>query len=342
MLAVAALGGIAVAPASAQPVLPNPVTASGRAVVGETPPGAEPAVPAQVAPVNAAPLRFGVATPGGPVAGEELDAVAELTGENPALILSYQDFVQPPPIAELEAVAARGATTLLTWEPWVWGGGVEQPAYRSAVVASGTYDDHIAWWGRELAAWGKPVLLRYGHEMNGDWYPWADRVNGNSPGDYVAAWRHVHDVLTAAGATNVTWVWSPNVPDAASQPLIEAYPGERYVDAVALDGYNWGTTQPWSAWLSPSELFGQGLALLRMLAPGKEILVAETASAEQGGSKAAWNADLVDYLVRQPAVTAVVWFDLNKEVDWRIDSSPESARSLASALRDRRVMPTSP
>ncbi len=186
------------------------------------------------------------------------------------------------------------------------------------------------------------MLLRYGHEMNGDWYPWADRVNGNSRGDYVRAWRHVHGVLTAAGATNVTWVWSPNVPDPSSQPLVEAYPGERYVDAVALDGYNWGTTQPWSAWLTPSELFGEGLALLRMLAPGKEIIVAETASAEQGGWKAAWNEDLIAYLVRQPAVTGVVWFHLDKEVDWRIDSSPESARALATALRERRVMPPAP
>ena len=47
--------------------------------------------------------------------------------------------------------------------------------------------------------------------MNGSWFPWSEGVNGNRAGEYVAAWRHVHDIFTAVGATNVTWVWCPNV-----------------------------------------------------------------------------------------------------------------------------------
>ena len=89
-------------------------------------------------------------------------------------------------------------------------------------------------------------MLRYGHEMNGSWYPRADGVNGNAPGDFAAAWRHVHDVVTAAGATNPSWVWSPNIPYTGSTPLDGLYPGAVYVDAVALDGYNWGTSAGWS------------------------------------------------------------------------------------------------
>jgi hypothetical protein len=46
-------------------------------------------------------------------------------------------------------------------------------------------------------------MLRFGHEVNGNGYPWAEGVNGNGPGDHVAAWHHVHEVFTAAGATNV-------------------------------------------------------------------------------------------------------------------------------------------
>ena len=47
--------------------------------------------------------------------------------------------------------------------------------------------------------------------MNGNWFAWMEGVNGNQPGEYVAAWRHVHDIFTAVGATNVSWVWCPNV-----------------------------------------------------------------------------------------------------------------------------------
>lgn len=280
-------------------------------------------------------LRFGVGTPGGPAAGAELDEVAWLAGEAPSIILSYKDFNQPPPLAELDSVRARGAATLLTWEPWTWGGGTNQPAYSLDRISAGDFDAYLRQWGQALATWGHPVMLRFGHEMNGDWYPWSEQANSNGPGDYIAAWRHVHDVVVSAGATNVTWVWNPNVPYSAASGLGGLYPGASYVDAVALDGYNWGTSASWSTWVSPTELFDDGLTQLRALAPGKQIIIAETSSAEQGGSKAAWNTSLISYLAAQPDVTAVVWFNFNKETDWRINSSPTSAEALRKALAAR-------
>ena len=286
-------------------------------------------------PISAAPLRFGVGTPGGPLAASELDEAAYLAGESPSVILSYKDFNQPAPITELDAVRGRGAVSLLTWEPWAWGGGTEQPAFALDRIAAGNFDAYLRQWGQALAAWGHPVMVRFGHEMNGNWYPWSEGVNGNGSGDYVAAWRHVHDVVAATGASNVTWVWSPNVPYPGSTSLDGLYPGPAYVDAVALDGYNWGTSTATSAWTSPQEVFGSGFAELRRLAPGKNILVAETASADQGGSKAAWNTALISYLSAQPDVTAVVWFNFNKETDWRINSSASSATALADALAAR-------
>lgn len=138
-------------------------------------------------------LRFGVATPGGALAAAELDEVSALAGESPSMVLIYKDFLQPPPLTELDAVRARGAVPLVTWEPWVWGGGVEQPAYSLDRITAGDFDGRIREWGQSLAAWGQPVMLRFAHEMNGNWYPWAESVNGNQPGDYVQVWQHVHD-----------------------------------------------------------------------------------------------------------------------------------------------------
>ncbi|MDN3935664.1 glycosyl hydrolase [Arthrobacter sp. YD4] len=292
------------------------------------------AQPAPVA-ITTAPLRFGVGTPGGPLASAELDQVGTLTGEAPSVILSYKDFNQAPPITELDAVRSRGAVTLLTWEPWAWGGGTIQPAFALNRITAGNFDPYLQQWGTALAAWGHPVMLRFGHEMNGNWYPWAEGVNGNAAGDYAAAWRHVHNVLATTGATNITWVWNPNIPYFGSTTLDGLYPGAGYVDAVALDGYNWGTSTAGTSWTSPSDLFAPGLAELRRLAAGKQILIAEASSAEQGGSKADWNTALISYLAAQTDVTAVVWFDFNKETDWRIDSSTSSATALATALAAR-------
>jgi hypothetical protein len=287
-------------------------------------------------PISSDPLRFGVSTPGGPLATSELDAVATLVNENPSIVMSYKDFSQAAPIADLNAVDARGATSLITWEPWLWSGnGANQPAYALDRITAGDFDTYLTQWGTALASWDKPVMLRFAHEMNGNWYPWAESANGNQAGDYVAAWRHVHDVVAATGASKVQWVWSPNVPYWGSTPLSGLYPGAGYVDIVGLDGYNWGTAAPWSSWTSPSALFGPGLTALRSLAPGKPIMISETASAEAGGSKANWNTALVSYLAAQSDITAFVWFHHNKEVDWRINSSTSSASALAAALAAR-------
>ena len=295
------------------------------------------AAPAPQPPVvSTDPFRFGVATPGGPLAAAELDEVSQLAGESPSMALFYEDFLQAPPIAELDAVRARGAVPLLTWEPWAWGGGLEQPAYSLDRITGGDYDARILQWGQSIAAWGQPVMLRFAHEMNGNWYPWAEGVNGNQAGDYVHAWQHVHDLVASTGATNVQWVWSPNVPYWGSTDFAGLYPGAAYVDIVALDGYNWGTSTTWSSWITPQDLFAPGIAELRSIAPGKPILIAETASSEAGGSKAAWITDLVSYLSAQPDVMGFVWFHFQKEADWRINSSASSASAFSSALLARR------
>lgn len=281
-------------------------------------------------------VLFGVGTNGGPAASGELDEVAALAGEAPSIVLSYKDFNQPVPIAELNVVRARGAETLLTWEPWTWGGGIDQPAYSLDRITAGDFDAYLREWGTALGRWGQPVYLRFAHEMNGNWYPWAEGVNGNNSGDFIAAYRHVHDVVESTGATNISWVWNPNVPYWGSTPLDQLYPGGGYVDVVALDGYNWGTSQSWSSWQEPEALFGEGIAQLRRLAPGKPIIIAETASSEVGGSKPRWIENLFSYVSAQQDVVALVWFHIDKEADWRINSTEASAEAFVSALARRR------
>jgi len=87
---------------------------------------------------------------------------------------------------------------------------------------------------------------------------------------------------------------------------------------------------------TPTTLFEPGLEQLRQLAPQKPIIIAETASTEIGGSKPGWIRSLFRYLAAQPDITAVIWFDHNKETDWRINSSPSSARAVARAPQARR------
>src|SRR6188768_3715425 len=118
-------------------------------------------------------------------------------------------------------------------------------------------------------------------------------VNGNAPGEYVAAWRHVHDIFTAVGAANASWVWCPYAETRAhlrEQPLKPLYPGSSYVDWTCMDGYNWGQSpvnpRPWRSF---AKIFGLTYkALTKKVAPHKPLMLGEFATALNGGHKALW------------------------------------------------------
>jgi beta-mannanase len=228
---------------------------------------------------------------------------------------------------------ARGARPMITWEPWDYQLGPNQPTYRLSTFRDGSHDAQIRRWAFEIAAWGQPLLLRFGHEMNGNWYPWSEQTNGNKSGDFRSAWQRVHRIFAAAGANNVQWVWSPNVEYAGSTPLPGLYPGDRDVDWVGVDGYNWGPYDPSKTWSSFASIFDPTLQTVRRLTT-RPIMIAEVASTEIGGSKAAWITDFLHNVQNEAGVRAFIWFDENKEQDWRIRSSPEAATAFRLGLAE--------
>ncbi|TKV28331.1 beta-mannanase [Arthrobacter sp. NamB2] len=278
---------------------------------------------------------FGVATDGGFGSPSQWDEVARTVGESPSLIMAYSSFLEPVPLAGLEAVAARGATPVLTWEPWDPAAGPDQTRFGLTTIVDGHHDPYLREWANTLRSYGEPVLIRFAHEMNFPWYPWGAGTSGNAPEDYVESWRHVHDLFEDAGVTNVSWVWNPQAPTCDSGELRAFFPGNDYVDVVALDAYNWGTTREGERWLTPEELFAEGLRQVRELAPEKPILIGETSSTESGGSKADWITELVAYLGAQPDVEGFIWFHYRKESDWRFTSSDSARDAFEAALSTR-------
>jgi len=259
-------------------------------------------------------------------------------GKRVGLYGSYASFALNSDFnsAAAGAVRARGAQPMITWEPWdPSSGSATQPAYSLGSIIAGNYDAYITRWATEVKTWGQPLWLRFAHEMNGNWYPWAEGVNGNSPGQYVAAWRHVHDIFQAKGVTNVTWVWNPNVIMGSTPSLASLYPGDAYVNWVGADGYNWGTTRSWSSWQSFDSVFGPTLSALQQIST-RPIVIGETASTEVGGDKAAWVNQFFGSLAAQPRIKAFVWFNLNKETDWRIESSSAAKAAFAAGVADPR------
>jgi beta-mannanase len=228
------------------------------------------------------------------------------------------------------AVAARGSVPEISWEPWDSSRplGAAQPDYRLSGIIGGAHDSYIERWAREIAAYKRPVMLRFAQEMNGRWYPWAESANGNHPGEFVRAWRHVHAIFDRAGASNVRWVWSPVGGDIRA----EQYPGPRLVDVVGLSGFVARRRVFGGHWRSFANMFGPSLNFLHALAPDKPVSLAEIGAARGGGHKAAWIAGMFREIERRPYVRSIVWFNVRKEADWRIESSRGAERAFAAGL----------
>jgi hypothetical protein len=259
-----------------------------------------------------------------------LSAFESAAGRQAGLFQYYRDWRGDFDRTQAEAVRQRGMIPIVTWEPWDWTAGVNQPNYTLARIANGAFDAYIRRWAQAARAWGKPIMVRFAHEMNGTWYPWAQAANGNRAGDYVRAWRRVVSLFSSSGAGNVAWIWSPNVSYYGSTPLSALYPGDAYVDWIGIDGYNFGTIQPMPGWQAPSQVFGATLSQVRALTR-KPIIISETAAAEAGGDKASWIRDFAAYLLADQGIRGFLWFNHDKETDWRIQSSP-SAQSAFAAL----------
>ncbi|MHB8792576.1 MAG: Ig-like domain-containing protein [Thermoleophilia bacterium] len=262
-------------------------------------------------------------------------------GHKADMFLWYQSISEDLDTATLGPIAQGGRSIELAWEYWDYGAPdlVNQPAYQLRDITAGNWDVDIHRWARQIKAFGYPVIFRPMNEMNGNWTSWSGTVNGNVPADYIPAWRHIHDIFVAEGVTNAAFLWSPNR-DGYSTDAVNTfnayYPGDAYVDYLGIDGYNWGrmyTTPDWtSSWQSFTEVFRYSYDAFTART-AKPVIIAETASTEIGGDKAAWITDAFAQLpVRFPRVVGLTWFNYNKETDWRVNSSAASLEAFRAAV----------
>jgi mannan endo-1,4-beta-mannosidase len=224
-----------------------------------------------------------------------------------------------------DRIANRGMLPMLGWEPWDYRREPvqqhlrgEQREYQLSHIITGHFDQYIRSWARGIKDLGYPVAIRFAHEMNGNWYPWCEQANGNAAGEYVRAWRHVHDLFTVEGASHVVWVWSPNISYENSTPLANLYPGDQFVDWVGLSGY-YGTagTQQYQTF---DQIFNPTIAELRAFTQ-RPLVITEVAATDRAGRKAEWVRNFLAAVPRHSDIIGFIWYEAVKETDWRIAGS---------------------
>lgn len=188
-------------------------------------------------------------------------------------------------------------------------------------VAAGRYDVWLHSYAEAAAAYGKPVILGFGPEMNGSWYAWG--YKRTPPSDYVAAWRHVVDVFRDAGAANVEWMWTVNIVTSGVSSPSMWWPGSKWVDLVGIDGYYESPHQTFASLIEPT------VKDVRR-SWGGPVLLSETAVAPGAGQ-----ATKIPGLfagAEKDGLIGLIWFDLEGNADWVL-RDPAALAAFRAAVK---------
>jgi hypothetical protein len=218
---------------------------------------------------------------------------------------------------------------------WAWMNyGDEEHSPRLQDVADGKYDWFLDDWIKGVQEFKDPIFIRLSQEMDGDWYPYSEGYKKdpkrNTAGDYVKYWRYVVDRFRKAGVKNVTWVWCVNGDRSGGKDWPDYYPGDEYVDWLAIDLYS--SRQPKQVVSEFLGLYGK---------TGKPIMIPEGATgAEQSKwntqfkGEAAWTKELFDVIEATPQIKALCWFQWSKE--WNIEREPGQLAEYQKRIKSPR------
>ncbi len=165
-----------------------------------------------------------------------------------------------------------------------------EKVYTLKNIINGKFDNDLKNWGKSAATFETPLIVEYGTECNGEWFAWNGKHNGadtkqafgdknkaDGPERFVAAFRHIVNVIRNAGATNITWVFHINaedVPKTQWNRFENYYPGNDVVDWIGISIY--GTLTPSDDDVkSFREQMDKAYDRLTKLAPDKPIVILE-------------------------------------------------------------------
>jgi len=170
--------------------------------------------------------------------------------------------------------------------------GEPEKAFSLQSIIDGKFDEDLKAWGRDAAAFGSPLIVEYGTEVNGEWFGWNGSFHGggrkdgfgdpkkaDGPERFVAAYRHIVDTVRSSGASNITWVFhldASQSPEAAWNRFENYYPGPEYADWIGVSCY--GPQRPMDDEeenITFREKFDPVYSRVVKLAPDKPVMIPE-------------------------------------------------------------------
>jgi len=299
---------------------------------------------------------------------EEDDVTLELIEEFERMVGKHQAIIasssywgeQTFPTANMNLIWRHGSLPLVFWSPW------DKPyqqdrgpdRFSLQAILAGNWDQYIDKWADGARTFGRPMVVVFGNEMNGTWFPWSgayygadawdnEHNNWKGPETYRLAYRHVVDRVRARGVTNIKWMFHVNN---YSYPLdtwnfaSSYYPGADYVDWLGLSVYG----QQFKDEPNPDipSLVDWPYQEICDLDPKKPVMITEWATGDfpfasdiQGMRKPEWIKQALDlFRTRYPRVKAAVYWHerwQNEDQSYsnlRVNSSIEALDAYRKAI----------
>jgi len=289
---------------------------------------------------------------------EAIEHFEKMVGKQQAII-AFSSFwgEQTFPTRNLELLSRHGSLPLVFWSPWDKPYDERRPPdkYNLHAILAGEWDRYIDRWADGAKAYGRPLLVAWGIEMNGNWFPWAgffygagnvvpdtDPVEYEGPELYKRAYKHVVDRVRARGVTNILWGFHVNHTTFPVKPwnrMAHYYPGPDYVDWIGMSTYGMQTNK--QGWCQFIEVNEGAYRELSAVDTSKPMVLAEWGVAEfpNNGSKAEWIKCAFDLLRNRYSRirAAVYWHERWQNADksysnLRVNSSPEALQAYREGV----------
>ncbi len=251
-------------------------------------------------------------------------------GYEPHFILFFRDLRMPFPKQALSA--DTNILFIASLELHLWS--KKKGNYLNRII-QGDFDNFFRAWAKDAAIYGRPIGLRFGFEMNGNWFGW-----GKQPEAFKTAWMHVHKIFAEEKATKVIWIFAPNVLFGSQNfksDILPYYPGDSLVDWVALDGYNFGDQQDaYHHWQEYDSVFTPSLKAISFF--HKPILISEIGCADDS-RKFLWMQDFLKKVEKEKNLLGFIYFNYDKrsegEPNWALDSDPKTFRIFQDWIQSK-------
>jgi hypothetical protein len=265
-----------------------------------------------------------------------LPALQKKAGKNVRTVSTYVTAGHPLDPKLVALASERGVRLIVSWLPDKGKDTAKAPGYRLSAIAAGKFDPDLRALARQIKSLPKGAVVRPMPDPNTPWYAWSGTVNGNRPGDYVRAWKHVRKVLKATAGRKVKLLWSVyarSVPDEKRNALAVYFPGAKQVDLVGAAAYNFGTSQGLT-WTSPADLFAPAYGTIQKLTKKKPFWITETGSTARGGDAGAWIGALGQLPKTMPKLSGIVWYDVrDASGDFRVPRKGKAASAFKAFVR---------